>query len=546
MTAGAQHRRALGCRLLIALAGVLAILAAAGVAHADSRQTSLMQDDQFLIDSGPQTMMATLARMQALGVQTVRVNVEWASIAPDPNSHRAPAGFGNGGAAAANPYRYPAANWAPYDRLAAAAPLFGIQVQFNLTGPVPLWADAAGAPTTRASTHWKPSVVDFYDFAYAIGVRYSGREGQARVSQWSIWNEPNQPGWLAPQWQTVHGHSVAESPRLYRGLVNSGYYGLLFAGHRTTTDTILIGETAPEGQDSGSFYTAMTPIPFLRDLYCVNRQDRPLQGRSAALLGCPTHGGAGNFVHANAGLFGASGFAHHAYDFTHPPDYSLPDPNDVPLADLSRLERFLDRTFSAYGVHRRIPLYLTEYGYETNPPDPYRGVSLSTQAGYLNESDYLAWANPRVRSVAQFLLHDSAPNRLYAPRQRDYWDTFQTGLLFLNGRPKPALGAYRMPIWLPQTHLRRGTRAFVWGQVRPADRLASQTVSLQWSPGHGAWRTIATAHTGAHTGYFTLRVRIPASGYVHSTWRGSVETAPGHNASRASFSSRSVPVLISR
>ncbi|HET9073073.1 MAG TPA: hypothetical protein VFN48_00710 [Solirubrobacteraceae bacterium] len=526
---------------------LLGALALSPVARADSAQTSLMQDDQFLIDSGPRAMLDTLATMQRLGVQTVRVNVEWANIAPDPGSRTAPPGFAPGQAAAADPASYPAANWAPYDRLAGAAPLYGISVQYNLTGPVPLWATGPGAPTARVATHWQPSATDFYDFVLAIGTRYDGNHGEPRVSQWSIWNEPNQPGWIAPQWLKVHGRVVPQSPRIYRALVNSGYYGLLFSGHSTRTDTILIGETAPEGEDSGGVSTPMTPIPFLRALYCVDRRLRPLRGRAARALGCPTRGTARAFAHANAGLFAATGFAHHPYDFRHTPSTPWPDPNAVPLGDIGRLERFLDGTFAAYGVRRRIPLYFTEYGYETRPPDPYRGVSLATQADYLNESDYLAWRNPRVRSVAQFLLVDSAPNPAFTPSQRGYWDTFQTGLEFLNGAPKPAFAAYRMPLWLPQTHVRHGQSVFVWGQVRPADALASQPVRVQWRGGGGRrWRTLATAHTAARSGYFTVRVQLPANGYVRSLWHGRISAGTVPGAVAVTLVSRRVPVLVRR
>ena len=33
---------------------------------------------------------------------------------------------------------------------------------------------------------------------------------------WSIWNEPNQPGWLRPQAQRVGRRTVPTSPRPYR------------------------------------------------------------------------------------------------------------------------------------------------------------------------------------------------------------------------------------------------------------------------------------------------------------------------------------------
>jgi hypothetical protein len=530
-------------RLFLLAALVVAAFAMSDAsALADTNQISIMQDDQYLVDSGTASTFATLGKMQRLGVQEVRVNLEWADVAPDPTQTSVPTGFD-----AVNPadYGQDGANWAPYVTLADAAPLFGISVQFNLTSPGPLWAMGTGAPDAKTATHWEPNAAAYYDFVYAAGEEFSGNVPDVtRVSDWSIWNEPNQPGWLAPQWQSVDSKTIPESAVIYRGLVNDGYYALAFSGHTTSTDTVLIGETAPEGDNGGSATSSSTPLAFLRTLYCVNARQRPLRGTAATAAGCPTGGKYSDFVHANAALFDATGYSHHPYDFLKTPTYSwTSEPNYAPLSDISRLETFLNQTFTVYGVHRKIPLYFTEYGYETNPPDPHKPVSPAQQADYLNEADYISWKNPRVKSVAQFLLYDSAPNLDYQPDQYDYWDTFQSGLLYLGGKAKPAYAAYRMPIWLPQTHVKApGTQVLVWGQVRPADTQSSQTVTIQWSAGHTAWTTIGSAHTKAKTGYYTVHVHLPGSGYVRAAWSGTVGTAA--NAANGSFSSRKVAVVV--
>jgi hypothetical protein len=517
-------------RLLLALALTLTWAVAPAPAQADHTQTSVFQDDQYLIYSSTPVVERTLATLHGLGVQQLRVNVLWSTVAPDPQSRTVPAGFD-----ARNPADYPASGWAPYDRLAELAPLYGMQVEYNITAPGPLWAMGRHSPTARAANHWYPNALDFLYFVYAVGTRYSGTyHGLPRVSTWSIWNEPNQPGWLAPQSQKVHGHWVREAPRLYRSLVDAAYFGLYFTGH--STDTILLGETAPEGYETPGFYTAMTPMPFLRDLYCVNGRMRPLRGASARAIGCPTKGPASKFAESNPVLFHATGYAHHPYYFFHPPSYGAGDPNFAPIADTGRLERFLDGTFRAYGVRRHIPIYFTEYGYQTRPPDPFEVVTPAEQAAYLNEADYMAWRNPRVRSVAQFLLYDSGPNRTYRPNQFGYWDTFQTGLMFRRNRPKPALYAYRVPIWIPGAHARRGSRTFIWGQVRPADALPAQRVAVEWrSSGRGRYHVLTYARTGAGTGYLTARVRLPGSGYVRLGWR-----SPGGTVEH----SRAVPVTV--
>ena len=96
----------------------------------------------------------------------------------------------------------------------------------------------------------------------------------------------------------------------------------------------------------------------------------------------------------------------------------MSDAEFAPLADLGRLEQALDRSVAAYGVTRRLPIYLTEYGYETNPPNPFRGVAPATQAAYLDEAEYLAWRDPRVRTLSQFLLRDSRPRPRLPAGQR--------------------------------------------------------------------------------------------------------------------------------
>ncbi len=498
------------------LAQLLAIAAAAIVfpaaAAADHTQESIFQDDQYLLYSSTATVNATLATLRSLGVDRVRITVKWSAIAPAALSSTVPARFD-----ATNPADYPAAGWAPYDRVINLAAADGIGVEFNLTAPGPLWAMRSRG-SAQTSDHTAPGTTAFKQFVQAVGTRYGGTyDGLPRVNVWSIWNEPNQPGWLAPQALSNGRREVPISPWLYRVLVQAGFAGLRASGHTPAHDTILVGELAPEGYEQLGTLTAMTPMVFLRALYCVDDRFHRLRGAAATAIGCPARGSAHSFVTADAGLFHATGFAHHPYYFFWPPHHGASDPNFVPLANLGRLEHGLDRVFAVYGVHRHIPIYLTEYGYQTNPPDPYEIVTPAEQASYLNQSDYLAWRNPRVRSVAQFLLRDSPPNSAFPRSDPQHWDTFQTGLEYVSGRHKPAYAAYRMPIWIPTTTVRRGARLFVWGQLRPARRTA--TASIQWAPRHGGrYRTIARVRTRNRRHFVTARVRLGASGFVRIRW----------------------------
>ena len=138
-------------------------------------------------------------------------------------------------------------------------------------------------------------------------------------------------------------------------------------------DTILIGELAPEGppagraadrhhRDRAAQFPAHPVLPGL--------ELPPAPGGRCGVAALPA---ARDFVRANPALFQASGFAHHPYFFFRPPATPTTDPDWAALADLGRLEHAIDRALGAYGVNRRLPLYLTEYGYETNPPNPFRG-----------------------------------------------------------------------------------------------------------------------------------------------------------------------------
>src|SRR5204863_7531390 len=65
-----------------------------------------------------------------------------------------------------------------------------------------------------------------------------------RVSFWSLWNEPNQVHFLAPQWGSAGSRVIEPAAAIYRTLADSGYVALAASGH--AADTILIGETAPK------------------------------------------------------------------------------------------------------------------------------------------------------------------------------------------------------------------------------------------------------------------------------------------------------------
>jgi hypothetical protein len=166
-----------------------------------------------------------------------------------------------------------------------------------------------------------------------------------------------------------------------------------------------------------------------------------------------------------------------------------------------------------YGSHTVFPIYSTEYGYQTHPPDTEAGiVSQPVAADYLNWSEYLTWLNPRLRTYDQYLMNDPAAG------------FFATGLKSTAGVPKPSYAAFRMPIYLPVNSTARGHALVVWGCVRPAPNAARsshrpQRVRIQFrASAGGAFRTVATVPISNPHGYFEVVEKFPASGTVQLAW----------------------------
>ncbi|HEY5195573.1 MAG TPA: hypothetical protein VIJ51_00940 [Solirubrobacteraceae bacterium] len=552
-----RARRAQQAALAIACIALACVLPASAVASVS--QSSIFQDDDLLIyntTAGTQQTMQTLA---LLGVQSIRVSVYWRVVAPDPLSTTRPANFD-----ASDPAAYPADAWSRYDQVVEDAHALGIAVNLDITSPAPLWATQTPDRADIANTY-DPSGPEFGAFVHAVSERYSGTyvppppasstptpaptpcvgllgclfnpngTGSSpapppppivtttplpRVSSWSIWNEPNQPGWLTPQWAPdAAGHLVERSPALYRSLVNAGYASLLQTGHGS--DTILIGETAPKGLSVRGETRAISPLLFIRDLYCVNSKLQPLAGSRASALACPvTAAQSAAFPAQNPGLFKETGWAHHPYELTFAPTVSTKNSDFVTIANLSRLGTTFDGIERAYHRSRQIPYYLTEFGYMSDPPSPV-GVSLSQQSAFLNQAEFIAYSNPRVRDLSQFLLQDSPP--IACTRCSDpggYGSSFETGLEFQGGKPKPSFAAYRMPIFLPSPTVKKGAKLRVWGLVRPAPHGAAVSVAIQFRPGTtGAFKRIATARTKSHPAYLDTHVSLTRSGQLRLAWR---------------------------
>jgi hypothetical protein len=134
-----------------------------------------------------------------------------------------------------------------------------------------------------------------------------------------------------------------------------------------------------------------------------------------------------------AGLKTFDAWAHHPY-YAGPSDQPTTKPvtargtpgTAVTLGNLSDLIQLVTQL---YGNKR---IWITEYGYQTNPPDPVFGVSWAKQAAYLTQAFAIARKNPRVDMMLWFLLKDEPT-----------LGGWQSGLMTVNGKKKPSFAAFQ-------------------------------------------------------------------------------------------------------
>jgi hypothetical protein len=473
---------------VLCIAAALALCAAAAppAPAAPNLETGIADDAALARPDAPQTVAA----WAALGIDDVRVFAQWGRISPGRGDERAPAGFD-----AANPGA-PGYDWSALDRAVALVRDAGMTVTLSITGPGPLWATAR---PSSLNPRRNPVPAQFGRFARAVAARYG-----AQVDRYIVWNEPNLPLWLQPQFRCSGRSSCTPaSPGVYRALVRAATPAIHAADPGSR---VLIGALAPAGQNAHSTNATMRPLAFLRALGCIDARGR--RDRRGACRG---------FRPA-----AADGIAYHPHGVRRAPDARTSNPDDAGLADLPRLEALIDTIQRRGGLRntlgraRKFDLHLTEYGYQTNPPDRFVGVRPAQQAAWLQQGAYLAWRDPRVRTMTQYVWRDE--------RLGSNGAGWQSGLRFADDRPKPALRGFPQPFWADPTVGRRVAR--LWGQVRPG---SAHAVTVQRrTPGTARWSTVRRPQTDGR-GFFALRVRVTRRIEYRFAWQpdggGAVQTS---------------------
>ncbi len=443
----------------------------AGAPPSPTAVVSIVQDDAELLHRSPARIAATLDDLRGSGVDWVRVTAGWSVIAPEPSARTKP-DFD-----ATDPAAYPPGAWKALDRVARLTEQRGMRLAVDIAFWAPRWAvERPGGRADRQRDGVRPS--DLADFAEAVARRY----GQAAA--FTVWNEPNHNAFLLPQWERVGGAWRPASPHAYRAMLEAVVPRLKSAAPQALA---LIGATSSVGTTQGDEPgDRMSPLTFVRELACVDGQlaplDRPECAGFTALPG--------------------DGWSHHPYALELAPWASDPRPETVRVGDLQRLTTLLERLHAQGRTRQPLPLYLTEFGYQTNPPDPTWTVTAEDQARWLPEAERIARAAPTVRGTAQFLVRDLPERR--GPDLQTRWRDYQSGLRFEDGRAKPAHAAYALGL----VALRQEEDVGFWALVRPGHGARAARITVREPD--GSWRTLVERKTAAD-GTFEAVVRVDPS-----------------------------------
>jgi hypothetical protein len=352
-----------------ALLALIALLVApAATVHAAPRMPIGFFDDPSFRWSP--TRAENLRQASAAGASVIHTTASWPGLAPTK-----PANPANG--------EDPAYKLGDLDELVYQSGLYGLRVMIDING-TPKWANGGKAPNVMPKR-----LGDLTAFAKMLATRYNGRQGHGTVALWSVWNEPNLQLFLTPQFV---GKKIV-GPANYAKLFKAAYAGIKSGN---PLSKVAIGETSARGRD------------------------KPLAGVSASIA-------PGTFAKYLAKVPGLKfdAWAHHPYPTSPnlPPTQKVRYPNVV-LLTLPTFEKDLKTFF-----HRSVPVWITEYGHETKPPDPH-GVSYATQSKYAVQALNIAKNDPNVQMFIWFVFHDTTGN------------PWQSGLYTAGGSQKPAYNAF--------------------------------------------------------------------------------------------------------
>ena len=466
--------------ILCTLAAALTSALCAGSVSAGALMKVGVADDG-LMQRLPGRAADTAASWQLRGVDQSRLTLVWARIAPAASSVKQPSGFDP------RDHQSPGYDWSSVDVAVAALRAHSISVELSLTTPAPVWASQV--PSRREPTY-RPDPAAFGAFVHAVAARYG-----AKVSSYTLINEPNLWQWLTPQWSCSSATERScrpASPAIYRELFRSGYDEIKALTPRAS---VWGGSLAPLGTvDRGGPKSSIGPLLFLRRLGCVRESFARDRSSSDCRQFQPLK-------------FDA--IAHHPHSAWRAPRESNGVADSVTIGTISRLTNTVDKIQARGGIlngsvgdsearRKRLDVQIDEFGIQTNPPDGWSGVSLSKQNDYLQEAAYMIWKNSRVKLFSQYLWQDEPLDKLSITA-----GSWQSGLYFEDGTAKPSAASFPNPFWVDLP--RRSRKATVWGQVRPGGptRVTVQSRTV----GRASFAALRTVKTNP-AGYFSFKAAV--------------------------------------
>ena len=337
-------------------------------------------------------------------------------------------------------------DWSGYDPAIKGLHARGIEPVLTLVS-TPGWANGG------RGTNWVPARgASFAAFAAATARHYP------YVRRFLIWNEPNQRRWLRPT-----------LPSLYvQRLLNPAYTAI----HKVRRHALVAGGvTAPRAATGG-----VSPAVWIKGM-------------------------AGYHAKLDA-------YAHNPYPLT---------PSETPLAGgcdhcstltMATLPRLVTDVDNAFGKKTRI--WLTEYGYQTKPPDKLLGVSPIKQALYMSQGSMRAYLAPRVDMLISYLVQDEPDI-----------SRWQSGMLTLRGVEKPSYQAFQLPLAVEQ---RTDSSITLWGQIRPSS--GRQQYVLEQRRGN-TWLRVGSTQRTSPRGFFKRVVPADTGALYRILWltRGLTSTS---------------------
>ena len=452
-----------------------------------------MMEDSTQLLSGDQTARDfALDQFKALDTDIVKVRVEWRDIATS------------------DPDVYPDENWGALDAAVQGIVARGMKPFLMVGPPAPDWATTC--KTRKYVGVCKADPAKFARFVRTIGDRYSGLAGLPRVAMWSIWNEPNHPQFIQPLSERIGGKWVPTAADQYRRLYVAATDALRDSGHGS--DTILFGEVLPIGQSRLGTLNTIRPLLWLREFFCLDDRYRPFRGSAAQARGCTTFP-----------KILTSGFAIHPYTKPVGPRYHLSSPDDATIGQIARVANALDRIAKTRRVRKGLPIYSTEFGIQTDPPDCVGfGAPIDRQAAILNEAEYDSYVSKRVKTYSQYLLIDDPVLTQFEPGSNERYGRYQTGLLwgmnavrcespgvrFKYATPKqPTFNAFQTPLYVRKLSHHRGVQVF--GRARPQGGTPTQINIIHRG------RTVSSLNA---SGYFVETVPGSSAGTWQLSWTG--------------------------